>query len=41
LFDLDPSGKYLAAGGACPVIFLLRLPADAEQAAAPGRTIDR
>jgi WD40 repeat protein len=32
-FDLDPTGKYLAAGGSAPVVFLLRLPATAEQAA--------
>jgi len=41
MFDLDPSGKYLAAGGASPVIFLLRLSTEAGQAAAPGRPLNR
>lgn len=41
MFDLDPSGKYLAAGGASPVIFLLRLPTDGGQAAVPGRALNR
>jgi hypothetical protein len=26
VFDLDPSGKYLVAGGHSPVIYVLRLP---------------
>ncbi len=31
-FDLDPSGRYLFAGGDCPVIFVLRLPPEEGQA---------
>jgi len=30
-FDLDPSGRYLAAAGHSPVIFVLRLPQDSKQ----------
>ena len=40
-FDLDPSGKYLFAGGQSPVIFVLRLPPADGRASSEGTQAHR